>query len=435
MHHPSLSWEANGVLCWARTQPTFTLKNLLRKGTGRDRAYRILRELLALGYLERFERRDESGKFLEYGYRMALNPKKPVAENPEAVMARAITPFGENPEAVPPLKPLTAKPDTVEDTQSPLRLTANPHAAECRPCEEKGTQSHFPFTAKPEAVNPRASIPLTENPDAVSLPEPFTANPDTAECASCVEKDSQSRFPLTAEPHTEQPLTAEPDAAPEDSSTRGTENVSHTKIEPLRENPQTDEQPSFFKSLKEEILNELLSVFNKQKEEILTEVLNAVNSLSKKKGAAKAESSAQSGKPDAVAELAASLGLSDWQRNFARAAVREEAARAAWFGLARHHPEVLKASYRLLDKTGQRTPVAWVAWLPHLAEDVQRQGAEAVQRCIEKAITSASPAGAWGYYRACLEGNSRARESAYERLAPEYRIVKRIPGKETVYAQ
>jgi hypothetical protein len=188
MHHPSLSWEANGVLCWAQTQPTFTLKNLLRKGTGRDRAYRILRELLALGYLERFECRNESGKFLEYGYRMALNPKKPVAENPEAVMPREATPFGENPEAVP-------------------------------------------------------------------LPEqPLTANPEAVECASCEEKDSQSRFPFTANP----------EAAPEDSS-RGTENVSHTEIEPLRENPQTDKQPLFFKSLKEEILNDLLSVFNKHR--------------------------------------------------------------------------------------------------------------------------------------------------------------------------
>lgn len=419
MHHPSLSWEANGVLCWARTQPTFTLKNLLRKGTGRDRAYRILRELLALGYLERLERRDESGRFLEYGYRV----KKPLTENPEAV-------------SLP--EPLTAKPDTVEDPQSPLRLTAkpdteqplteNPHAVECRPCEEKGTQSPFPFTAKPEAVNPRAAIPLTENPDAVSLPEPFTANPDTAECASCEEKDPQSRLPLTANPHTEQPLTANPDAAPGDSSS-GTENVSHTEMKPLTEKPQTDEQPLLFKRLKEEIFKELIAL----KEEILTEVSITVNALSKKKGAAKAETSARPGKPDAVAELAASLGLSDWQRNFARAAVREEAARAAWFGLARNHPEVLKASYRLLDKTGQRTPVAWVAWLPHLAEDVQRQGAEAVQRCLEKAITSASPAGAWGYYRACLEGRSRGPD--YGRIAPEYRIIKRIPGKETVYAQ
>jgi len=424
MYQPSLSWEANGVLGWARTQPTFTLKNLLRKGTGRDRAYRILRELLALGCLERLERRDESGRFLEYGYRV----KKPVAENPEAVTPRAATPSGENPEAVSLPEPLTARPDTVEDTQSPLRLTANPdteqpltanpHTVECRPCEEKGTQSPFPFTAKPEAVNPRAAIPLTENPDAV-------------ECPSCEEKDAQSHFPLTAEPHTEQPLTANPDAAPEDSSS-GTENVSHTEVEPLTEKPQTDEQPLLFKRLKEEIFKELLSAFNKQ-EEILTEVLNAVNSLSKKKSAAKAETSPRPGKPDAVAELAASLGLSDWQRNFARAAVREEAARAAWFGLARNHPEVLKASYRLLDKTGQRTPVAWVAWLPHLAEDVQRQGAEAVQRCLEKAITSASPAGAWGYYRACLDGRSRG--SDYGRIAPEYRIVKRIPGKETVYAQ
>jgi len=408
MYHPSLSWEANGVLCWARTQSTFTLKNLLRKGTGRDRAYRILRELLALGYLERLERRDENGRFLEYGYRM----KKPVAENPEAVMPQTATPFGENPEAVPLPKPLTAKPDTVEcasckekDTQSPLRLTANPH-------------TERPLTANPEAVNPRAAIPLTENPDA-------------AECASCEEKDAQSRLPLTAEPHTEQPLTANPHAAPEDSSS-GTENASHTEMEPLTEKPQTDEQP-LFKRLREEIFKELLSALNKQKEEILTEVLNAVNALSKKKGAAKAETPARPGKPDAVAELAASLGLSDWQRNFARAAVREEAARAAWFGLARNHPEVLKASYRLLDKTGQRTPVAWVAWLPHLAEDVQRQGAEAVRQCIEKAITSASPAGAWGYYRACLDGRSRGPD--YGRIAPEYRIIKRIPGKETVYAQ
>ena len=421
MYQPSLSWEANGVLCWARTQPTFTLKNLLRKGTGRDRAYRILRELLALGYLERLERRDESGRFLEYGYRV----KKPLTENPEAVTPRAVTPFGENPEAVSLPEPLTAKPDTVEDPQSPLRLTAkpdteqplteNPHAVECRPCEEKGTQSPFPFTAKPEAVNPRAAIPLTENPDAV-------------ECASCEEKDPQSRLPLTAEPHTEQPLTANPDAAPGDSSS-GTENVSHTEMKPLTEKPQTDEQPLLFKRLKEEIFKELIAL----KEEILTEVSITVNALSKKKGAAKAETSARPGKPDAVAELAASLGLSDWQRNFARAAVREEAARAAWFGLARNHPEVLKASYRLLDKTGQRTPVAWVAWLPHLAEDVQRQGAEAVRRCLEKAIASASPAGAWGYYRACLDGRSRGPD--YGRIAPEYRIIKRIPGKETVYAQ
>lgn len=366
MYHPSLSWEAIGVFCWAQTQPTFTLKNLLRTGTGRDRAYRILRELLTLGYLERFERRDESGKFVEYGYRVS----RPNPEGPEAGPTRKATPRGENPEAA----------------------------------------------------------PLPEN--------PLRANPEAAECLSCTEQSTQGRFPLTAEP----------EAAPaERSKSEGI--ASCTEIEPLREKAQTENQPLFFKSLKEEILNELLSALNKQlKEELLTELLSAVNSsLSKKKPGAKAEprptpgkpeARPGSGKPDAVAELAASLGLSDWQRNFARSAVKEEASRTAWFGLARNHPEVLKASYRLLDKTGQRTPVAWVAWLPHLAEDVKQQGADAVRQCLEKAITSASPAGAWGYYRACLQGGSRSSAaSAYERLAPEYRIVKRIPGKETVYAQ
>jgi len=249
MHHPSLSWEAIGVLCWAQTQPTFTLKNLLRKGTGRDRAYRILRELLHLGYLERFEHRNESGKFLEYGYRAS----RPNPEGPEA---------GPTPEAAPlPDNPLTANPYAVTLPKNPL--TANPEAVECVSCTEQSTQEHFPLTANPYAA-PLPDNPLTANPHAVTLPEnPLTANPHAAECASCEEKDSQSRFPFTAEPHTEQPLTANPEAAPEDSS-RGTENVSHTEMKPLTEKPQTDEQPLFFKSLKEEILNELLSVFNKQ---------------------------------------------------------------------------------------------------------------------------------------------------------------------------
>lgn len=355
MYHPSLTWEAIGILCWAQSQPTFTLKNLLRTGTGRDRAYRIVRELLLLGFMERFERRDESGRFLEYGYRVR---NYPLTGKPEAGQAQ-----GENPEPA----------------------------------------------------------PLVEN--------PLTAHPEAAECVSCKEQIPQDPFPLTEEP----------EAAPPKSS-EAAQNVSLTQKEPLKEKAETEKEASFFKSLKEEIITEVLSTVAKQLKEELTQLV-VNSSLSKKKSAAKAEAPTKSasGKPDAVAELAASLGLSDWQRNFARAAVREEKSRAAWFALARNHPEVLKTSYRLLDKTGQRSPVAWVAWLPYLAEDVQSRGSDAVQQCMEKAITSASAAGAWGYYRACVQGGSRASSassaSAYDRLPQEYRIVKRIPGKETVYAQ
>lgn len=360
MYHPSLTWEAVGVLCWAQNQPTFTLKNLLRTGTGRDRAYRIVRELLLLGFVERFEHRDESGRFLEYGYRVR---NYPLTGKPETGQAQ-----GENPEPT----PLVGNP-----------LTAHPEAAECVSCKEQIPQDHFPLTEKPEAAPPKSS--------------------------------------------------------------EAAKNVSLTQKEPLTEKAETAKEASFFKSLKEEIKEEIKDLAINLKRELKEELIELLvnSSLSKKKSAAKDETPTKSasGKPDAVAELAASLGLSDWQRNFARAAVREEKSRAAWFTLARNHPEVLKTSYRLLDKTGQRSPVAWVAWLPYLAEDVQLRGSDAVRQCMEKAITSASAAGAWGYYRACVQGGSRTSSfsassaSAYDRLPPEYRIVKRIPGKETVYAK
>lgn len=119
---------------------------------------------------------------------------------------------------------------------------------------------------------------------------------------------------------------------------------------------------------------------------------------------------------DGLAGLAQSLGLTGWQTNFARVAVREEKTRTAWYYLARNHPEVLRCSYRLLDKTGERGTVTWATWLPHLAEDVRTFGAGRVEAALEATIMQAMPKGCWNYYRAKVEGRSRQTErSAQEK--------------------
>jgi hypothetical protein len=323
MYHPSLSWEAIGVLGWAQTQPTFTFEKLLRKGTGRDRAYRILRELLNLGYLERIDHRDEKGRFLEYGYRAATNPH---TENPEAAENAFRTVLAPH--------------------------TENPDAAKRAPRKEQGPRDPSPLTETPDSAFALAATPHTENPDAIE----------------------------TAPQAAKEPLAVVPPAG-------------FPQAVPLLK----------LKALKEEILTELKSSLN----ELVLENIKHLTDTGRSRANAQAPVKS---KRDGVAELSRSLGLAGWQQNFARAAIKEERSRTAWFYLARNHPEVLKASYRLLDKTGERGPVTWATWLPQLAEDVRTFGADRVEAALEAAIMQAMPKGCWNYYRAKVEGRSRQTE-------------------------
>jgi len=106
---------------------------------------------------------------------------------------------------------------------------------------------------------------------------------------------------------------------------------------------------------------------------------------------------------DAVRAMCEGLGLTGWRLNFARVAVKDGASRAAWWQLARHHPDLLQASYRLLDKTGERGPVTWAAWLPELVIDVQGHGEGTVLAAMERAIQGGSPRGCWNYFRSLLQ--------------------------------
>lgn len=110
---------------------------------------------------------------------------------------------------------------------------------------------------------------------------------------------------------------------------------------------------------------------------------------------------------DAVRIMCESLGLTGWRLAFARTAMQERPARDAWWWLARNHHEILKASYRLLDKTGERGPVTWGTWLPELAAAARGYGEGAVLAAMERTIQEATPAGVWRYFQSRLQSGDQ----------------------------
>ena len=109
----ALSWEAWGLLAYLHSLPRdwrVSASDLVkrRKG-GRDRMYRMLRELRAAGYMSRQEVRDEEGRVVRYEYLVRMRPL--------------------------PGLPLTAQP-----------LTANTHTTEVQTVEDRGRESTAPPT-------------------------------------------------------------------------------------------------------------------------------------------------------------------------------------------------------------------------------------------------------------------------------------------------
>lgn len=81
----SLSFEAKGVLGYILVKPDdweVSISDLMRVGSiGRDKAYKIIDELMGKGYCERVENR-KGGKFASYTY---LIHESPLPENPYTV--------------------------------------------------------------------------------------------------------------------------------------------------------------------------------------------------------------------------------------------------------------------------------------------------------------------------------------------------------------
>lgn len=108
-----LSFEARGLLCYLLAKPhdwQVSIANIRKAGNiGRDKAYKLIKELKEAGYVEYHEIRDINGRVVENNYTVydcAVPESLPLPEKTEAVR-----PVPENPEAGAPLpeKPVSGE--------------------------------------------------------------------------------------------------------------------------------------------------------------------------------------------------------------------------------------------------------------------------------------------------------------------------------------
>ncbi|WP_027894505.1 hypothetical protein [Calidithermus chliarophilus] len=177
----SLTPEALGVLVYLLSQPCdwrVKLEDITGfRATGRDRAYRILRELLEARYIVRETLRAEGGQIVGVEY-VVYDERQPVTENQEEVTETLL------PEKPDTAKPHTANPDTAEPD------TANPDAYKDRVKQStKITKTDDDGVArareeKPEVTPPppagRAGEGSEPPPQAQEPPaDPFKSSPAT----------------------------------------------------------------------------------------------------------------------------------------------------------------------------------------------------------------------------------------------------------------
>ena len=164
----ALSWEAIGLLAYLCSKPdnwrvsVTQLANHSHKSvrpSGRDKTYRILKELQDAGYVKRVKSRNKDGKYGQVEY--LVSPDKisknimdelflqPLTENPEVVNGKNSQPLTENPEVV----EIRGK-QPINQAELP-QLASSAHT------------NGQPLTENPEVVNGKNSQPLTENPEVV----------------------------------------------------------------------------------------------------------------------------------------------------------------------------------------------------------------------------------------------------------------------------
>jgi len=97
-----LSYEASGMLDYLLSKPNNWLirpNDLQRKGTGRDRVYRILNELISARYIERKAIRNEQGHIIQWLYLIHERPYSLLPEKPDLAKPEEAKPDLEKPHA------------------------------------------------------------------------------------------------------------------------------------------------------------------------------------------------------------------------------------------------------------------------------------------------------------------------------------------------
>jgi DNA-binding MarR family transcriptional regulator len=133
-----LSFEARGVLAYILVKPDdwqMQVADLMRQGDmGRDKAYRIINELIETGYCERVEER-EKGRIVGYSY---LIHEEPLPEKPYTAQPLTAQPLTEN-------KDYTNKENTTKEeyyTKEEKGLAAKPPPAPVAPKKKPASTAY-----------------------------------------------------------------------------------------------------------------------------------------------------------------------------------------------------------------------------------------------------------------------------------------------------
>lgn len=111
----NLSWEARGMLAYLLSRPdSWVLKpSDLQQKCGRDKVYKILKELETAGYLERVQQINSAGKFVEFEYHYYEQPHTEIQETEGGEANKPPVPKEQGAKPRPDL-PDTEKPHSIE---------------------------------------------------------------------------------------------------------------------------------------------------------------------------------------------------------------------------------------------------------------------------------------------------------------------------------
>lgn len=141
----ALSFEARGALGYILMKPDdweINVPDLMREGgIGRDKAYKIIEELIAAGYAERIEARDRGGKFGGSDIHIFEATKGTQAD------ADTPAPLPEKPDTV---NPHTDKPDTVQPDTENQEQTNKGKETKKGSNKKKGDGASAPTTPAPK---------------------------------------------------------------------------------------------------------------------------------------------------------------------------------------------------------------------------------------------------------------------------------------------
>jgi hypothetical protein len=183
-----LSFEALGLLTYLLSRPDnwrVCVEQLKTRGSiGRDKAYRLLTDLMHLGYIIRRQVRDAKSKqFGVYEYivydepQKALEEDKPLPENPETAKTAKTEPL--------PEKPLPAEPYPANQEHN-------------KDCKITNSLREHSASAEAGADAPQRAL---EN-EGISPPEPYLEPSESLSVSSMVWKEA---LELLSSPHTPEP--------------------------------------------------------------------------------------------------------------------------------------------------------------------------------------------------------------------------------------